>query len=68
MNTQSISKMPGVRSLEKEELQNVDGGIILLIAGRAASTLLFMYAVDVAVNWEDHVEAFREGYNDGRKD
>ncbi len=32
MNTQSISKMPGVRSLEKEELQNVDGGSISPVA------------------------------------
>lgn len=59
-------KMPGVQELGREELKEVDGGIGALAA--LVGGIAFLYLVDVASNLEDHIEAFKEGYNQVRNE
>jgi len=62
METTLKLNVPGVKELCKEDLKHTEGGGGGMIFP-AISTFAFMYAVDIAVNWDDHVQAFKEGYN-----
>lgn len=50
-------KMSGIVELDREELKEVEGGLILIAAG-----LLFSYILlEAALNPRAHIEAFNQG-------
>lgn len=63
MDLELNSYLPGVQEICKDELKKFSAGGMVT---SALSTLAFMYAVDVAVNWSAHVSAFKKGYYQAR--
>ena len=54
----------GVQEMSTQEMKDENGGAGVI--GGAWSAFCLMYALDFAINFEDHVAAFKEGYNAGR--